>query len=84
MEHKEVCKTVKLEIKRLKINEMVKYVFVVNDISSYLDNQKARLKDNFSKQLTATFCHEVMTPLNCIINISEFLRTSCNKVFKLT
>ena len=32
------------------------------------------MKHTFSKQLTATLCHEVMTPLNSIINISGILQ----------
>ena len=31
------------------------------------------LKHNFSQQLIASLCHEVMTPLNCIVNVSEIL-----------
>jgi len=30
------------------------------------------MKHTFSKQLTASLCHEVMTPLNSILNISDF------------
>ena len=55
-------------------------VFVVNDITEHLENEKIKMKHNFSKQLTATLCHEIKTPLNCIINSSDFLLMSCEAI----
>jgi len=31
------------------------------------------MQAEFSQKLTASLCHEIMTPLNCIINVSEIL-----------
>lgn len=63
------------------INEVYHQVFLINDISDFLKNQHSKMKSNFSKQLTATLCHEVMTPLNCIINISDILKLSSDNLF---
>jgi len=41
------------------------------------------MKNTFSKQLTATLCHEVMTPLNCIINVSSILLLSGQEVLTI-
>lgn len=37
------------------------------------------MKDTFSKQLTASLCHEVMTPLNLIINGFDILRMNIHE-----
>jgi len=62
----------KVEIKRIKILERCMQVFVISDITKFQQSQKSKMKHTFSKQLTASLCHEIMTPLNSIINISDF------------
>ena len=64
------------------INDTYHQVVLINDISDFLKNQHSKMKSNFTKQLTATLCHEVMTPLNCIINISDILKISCDSFFQ--
>lgn len=37
-----------------------------------------QLKNIFSRQLTSALCHEVMTPLNSITNMSDLVNQSCS------
>ena len=48
-------------------------VVTVSDISNAIMCEKLTLKDNFSQKLAASLCHEVMSPLNSILNVSEIL-----------
>lgn len=66
-------KTIKVEIRRILIQGTYKQIFVLNDISKIVKSEKTKMKTNFSQQLTASLCHEVMTPLNCIVNVAEIL-----------
>lgn len=66
-------KTIKVEIRRILIQGTYKQIFVLNDISKIVKSEKTKMKTNFSQQLTASLCHEVMTPLNCIVNVADIL-----------
>lgn len=70
---KDSNRIIKVEIKRIKLDGKFRQIFLINDISQFFKNQRSKLKHNFSQQLTASLCHEIMTPLNVIINISDML-----------
>ena len=72
-ENRNICKVIKVEVKRVKIENDFIQMFMVTDLSAIYKNQKSKMKKNFTQQLTASLCHEVMTPLNCIINITDIL-----------
>ena len=72
----DIYRILKIDIKRLQVNASYRQVFVISDVSQIISSQKSKLKHNFSKQLTSSLCHETMTPLNCIINVSEILKTN--------
>jgi len=79
MRKQTATRILKVEIKRIRLGERQMQVFVVNDISKFRQNERSKMKHNFSKQLTASLCHEISTPLNSIINISDFLLFNLEK-----
>ena len=73
----------KVQIKRVEMRKHVfSQVIMVNDISELVNSQKSKLKGTYSKQLTASLCHEVLTPLNCINNTSTILGETSSSIIK--
>ena len=55
------------------VDEKPNQILIVKDISDIIVKERQTMQAEFSQKLTASLCHEIMTPLNCIINVSEIL-----------
>ena len=64
-------KIVLLQIKQYQLEDSIRQVITLSDITTFAKGQQSLLKQNFSLQLTASLCHEVMNPLNSIVNLSN-------------
>ncbi len=46
---------------------------LLRNVDYIIEQQKLETRASFERQLTNTLSHELLTPLNCIINVSESL-----------
>ena len=65
----------KIEVKTVKIGGNDNHIIIVNEISQIWQNQSNRLRKKFTRQLTASICHEIMNPINKVLISAEVLRT---------
>ena len=49
-------------------------LILIRNVNYIIEQQKLETRASFERQLTNTLSHELLTPLNCIINLSENLK----------
>lgn len=55
---------------------------VQQDITQMMDYMNKRTRQEYDRMLTNTLSHELLTPLNCIINLTEFLKEGAASTIK--
>ena len=63
-----------IDISTFTVSGQARQIIIVNDITLVIQNMRSIMQAQFSQKLTASLCHEIMTPLNQIINISDILK----------
>ena len=66
-------KIIAIDINTVTIAGQARQFLLIKDISDIIDRERIIMQAEFSLKLTASLCHEVMNPLNCIISVSEIL-----------
>lgn len=74
----------KIQINSGVTNDKNWQALTICDISQSVSKEKISLQQNFSQQLVSSLCHEVMTPMNCIINLSEICIMNASMVQSLS
>ncbi len=71
-----------LEIKKIRIQfqgNLDAKLITFRDITSIIEEEKARNEKASLEMLTATVGHEMLTPLNSVINMSDMLMQALNQ-----
>ena len=70
-----------IQIRRLKVqyNQQPAKMIVIRDISLIIDFEKEKNENKYQELLTATMSHEMLTPLNSIINLSVYIEQKLSK-----
>lgn len=55
-------------------------MLLIRNITHIIKYEKARTQGRYQELLTATTSHEMLTPLNSIINLSYFLESKVKKL----
>jgi len=58
-------------VKNLNYSGESSRLILIRNVDYIIEQQKLETRASFERQLTNTLSHELLTPLNCIINISE-------------
>ena len=66
-------KIITLDISTVIIHGEARQILMFKDISDIIFKEQNTMQAEFSQKLTASLCHEIMTPLNCIIHVSDIL-----------
>ena len=72
-------KTVRVEIKTIKVEGSCCKIIAVSDISQIFWREKLVLRKNFQQQLTSSLSHEIITPINVILNLAQLLLWNITK-----
>lgn len=64
-------KIIKVEARNLKLSPGPCRLLIISDVSMVIRRQTKRVKKNFQHQLVASLTHEVLTPMNPIINVTD-------------
>ena len=52
---------------------------LIRNVNYVLEQQQLKTRAEYDRRLTNTLSHELLTPLNCIINMSEPLMNDAEK-----
>ena len=64
---------IEIQVKQLTYMGVPSRLVLLRNVDYIIEQQKLETKASFERQLTNTLSHELLTPLNCIINVSEGL-----------
>lgn len=70
-----------MEINKTKMTFLARksHIIIIRNITSILSNERTKNRKKYLELLTATVSHEMMTPLNSIINLSNVLKKMFRK-----
>lgn len=66
---------VEIQISDLNFNGVKSRLIVIRNVTYIVEQQRLLTRSIYDRKLTDTLSHELITPLNCIINLSERLKT---------
>jgi len=49
-------------------------LIIIRNVNFIVEQQRLKTRAQYDRQLTNTLSHELLTPLNCIINLSQCLQ----------
>ena len=61
---------VEIQIKILKFNGLPSRLVIIRNVNYFAEQQKLLQKSIYDSKLTYTLSHDLLTPLNCITNLS--------------
>ena len=64
---------IEIEIQDIRFMEQDSHILLIKNISQLLKSEQQKNESKYQEMLTATFSHELMNPLNSIINLSEIV-----------
>lgn len=66
----------------LRFNGVPSRLVIIRNVSYIIEQQKLLTRSVYDRKLTDTLSHELLTPLNCVINLSEHLRSDLKSELK--
>jgi signal transduction histidine kinase len=65
---------VEIQIKVLSFLGTESRLVLIRNVNYIIEQQKLQTRASYDRKLTNTLSHELLTPLNCIVNLSEHLK----------
>ena len=62
---------VEIQITKLQFQGVESRLILIRNVNYVLEQQQLKTRAEYDRRLTDTLSHELLTPLNCIINMSE-------------
>ena len=66
--------SVEIQRNRITFNNQVATLLILRNISTIINCEKQKNENKYLEILTATISHELMTPLNAVINLTSYLK----------
>lgn len=64
---------IEIQIKVLKFNGVSSRLITIRNVNFIVEQQRLLTQSLYDRKLTNTLSHELLTPLNCITNLSDHL-----------
>mmetsp|Transcript_24664 Transcript_24664/g.30756 ORF Transcript_24664/g.30756 Transcript_24664/m.30756 type:complete len:122 (+) Transcript_24664:398-763(+) len=64
-----------IHIKKLKFNSRSSRLVLIRNVNYVIEQQRLKMRASYERRLTNTLSHELLTPLNCIINVTGNLKS---------
>ena len=65
---------IEIQVKVLKFMGVFSRLVILRNVNYVIEQEKLQTRAIYDRKLTNTLSHELLTPLNCIINLSEYLK----------
>ena len=65
---------IEIQIKQLRFRGKSCRLVLIRNVNHVMEQQRLKTRALYERKLTNTMSHELLTPLNCINNLSEHLK----------